>query len=46
MTLIVLSWKANEGINFSHYNIERSEDGNTFISIATINGNRSSLYQL
>lgn len=39
-----LSWKAEEGINFSHYNIERSDDGNTFDSIAIINGSGSTLY--
>ncbi|MEP6948663.1 MAG: T9SS type A sorting domain-containing protein [Ginsengibacter sp.] len=39
-----LNWKAEEGINFSHYNIERSEDGNTFNPIATIKGKGSASY--
>ena len=39
-----LSWKAETGINFSHFNVERSEDGNTFTSIASINGNAGILY--
>ena len=39
-----LSWKAEEGINFSHYIIERSEDGNTFIPIATVTSTGNTLY--
>jgi alpha-mannosidase len=39
-----LSWKAEEGINFSHYDLERSESGNTFAPIAAINGTGKILY--
>jgi len=39
-----LSWKAQEGANFSNYIIERSEGGNTFDSIGKINGNGNPLY--
>ena len=40
-----LSWQAQEGMNFSFYNIQRSEDGNIFDSVATINGNGNVQYQ-
>jgi alpha-mannosidase len=40
-----LTWEAQEGINFAFYNIERSEDGNSFDSIAIINGNGNPQYE-
>jgi len=39
-----ITWKAEEGIDFSNYSLERSEDGNTFIEITTVNGTRSTSY--
>ncbi len=39
-----LNWQAEEGMNFSYYNIERSTDGNTFDSIDIIGGNGNSQY--
>jgi alpha-mannosidase len=39
-----LSWRAEEGANFSNYTIERSEGGNSFDSIGTIDGNGNLLY--
>ena len=39
-----LSWEAQEGSNFSHYDIERSADGHNFDSIATIVGSGSIVY--
>lgn len=35
---VLLNWETQSEINFSHFELERSEDLNTFISIATING--------
>ncbi len=40
-----LHWQSVEGMNFSYYTIERSEDGNTFDSIAVIDGNGNSQYE-
>ncbi len=31
-----LNWEVQEAAGFSHYNIERSEDGNTFDSVAAV----------
>ena len=43
-TINKLSWKSEEGIDFSRYIIERGEDGNTFIPIATITGEGNNSY--
>lgn len=34
---VLLSWETKQEINFSHFELERSEDLNTFYPIATIN---------
>jgi hypothetical protein len=35
---VLLSWETQTEVNFSHFELERSEDLNTFYAIATING--------
>ena len=39
-----LSWKADSGIDFSHFEVERSEDGNSFDSLTSINENSLKTY--
>ena len=43
-TINTLSWQTEEGINFSHYIVERYEDGNTFSPIATLKGTGNASY--
>ncbi len=35
---VLLSWETKSEVNFSHFELERSEDQNSFYSIKTING--------
>lgn len=34
----LLKWKSMDEIQFSHYDVERSDDGKNFVKIATVNG--------
>lgn len=36
---VLLSWETKQEINFSHFELERSDDLNTFYPIATVNSN-------
>ncbi|MEO8765507.1 MAG: T9SS type A sorting domain-containing protein [Ginsengibacter sp.] len=39
-----ITWRAEEGINFSGYTLERSEDGNNFTELTTVAGTGSGSY--
>lgn len=38
---IVLTWRSDEEVNTSHFQIERSEDGNIFETVGTVSANGS-----